>query len=69
MAEYRAIHPYTAQLDGDLSFAKGETIVVLECLENGWWRGCYGEKEGWFPGSYLQVRINHEMNCIAWTLI
>jgi hypothetical protein len=53
---YKSIFPYKAQEEGDLSFDVGETILVLECLENGWWRGCIGEsRAGWFPGNYVEV--------------
>ncbi|ELT90776.1 hypothetical protein CAPTEDRAFT_60366, partial [Capitella teleta] len=51
----KAVFPHHSHQDGDLSFEVGETIVVLECLENGWWRGCYGDQTGWFPGNYVEV--------------
>ncbi len=54
-AEHRAIHPYTAQQEGDLTFDADDTVIVFEMLSNGWWRGCANKQEGWFPGTYVEV--------------
>ena len=56
--EYEAIYPYTAQQEGDLTFNYGDTIIVMERLDNGWWRGCLGDQDGWFPGTYVEVRTD-----------
>ena len=56
-AEYRVLYPYKAQQDGDLTLNEGDIIVVTESHDNGWWRGCLGEQEGWFPGTYVEVCI------------
>lgn len=55
LSAYRVIYPYTASQDGDLPLTEGQTVVVLEMLDNGWWRGVFDGKEGWFPGSYVEV--------------
>ena len=52
---YRAKHAYTATVDGDVSFREGDIIVVVETLENGWWRGVVDGQSGWFPASYVDV--------------
>lgn len=57
ISEHRALHYYAAEDEQDLSFDKGDIILVYEVNENGWWRGKHGEEVGWFPGSYVEVRI------------
>ncbi|ESN99073.1 hypothetical protein HELRODRAFT_67408 [Helobdella robusta] len=52
-------HDYKAVYDDDISLHEGESIIVTETLENGWWRGYTRSKEGFFPGSYVQVRYEH----------
>ena len=47
---------YTPGQDqGDLTFQAGEKMIVIETLASGWWRGYIDEREGWFPGSYVEV--------------
>ncbi|XP_061189006.1 mucin-2-like isoform X2 [Saccostrea echinata] len=53
--EHRALHCYAAEDEHDLSFDKGDTILVYEVNDNGWWRGSRGDEVGWFPGSYVQA--------------
>ena len=49
------LYPYKAQQQGDLTIVEGDVIVVLETVDNGWWMGCHGDREGWFPGTYVEV--------------
>lgn len=53
--EYRAVHGYKAQHETDVSFSTGDSVIVFETQDNGWWRGYTNNMEGWFPGSYVQV--------------
>ncbi len=55
LPEYRALYNFTALQPGDLSLTEGETVVVIASEASGWWRGCVGSQEGWFPGSYVEV--------------
>ena len=55
LIEHRAIYPYSAQQEGDLTLEPDDVVVVLEMLDNDWWRGCKGQQEGWFPGTYVEV--------------
>ena len=55
--EHTAIHAYEAKQEGDLSFEAGDTVIVFEMLANGWWRGCSSGQEGWFPATYVEVRV------------
>ncbi|KAJ3053892.1 hypothetical protein HK097_003130 [Rhizophlyctis rosea] len=54
-----ALFNYTAERDTDLSFKKGDTIVVTK--QGGaeeWWRGRVNDgPEGEFPGNYCRVNV------------
>lgn len=52
----RAIHTFKAEIEKDLSFAKGDIVEVLGVLENGW---CVGKnvktnKKGYFPSNFVK---------------
>ncbi|KAK6173165.1 hypothetical protein SNE40_016673 [Patella caerulea] len=53
--EHKALYNYSSSKSEDLQFEAGDTIVVFETLDNGWWLGCHGEDVGWFPGSYVEL--------------
>ncbi|XP_060065822.1 uncharacterized protein LOC132546141 [Ylistrum balloti] len=53
--EHIAVCPFAAENDQDLSFDIGDTVLVFDTLENGWWLGCNGDDVGWFPGAYVQI--------------
>ena len=57
-SEYRAVFSYESETQGDLQFSEGETVLVYWADENGWWFGSAGSAQGWFPGSYVEVRIS-----------
>ena len=38
-------------------FSKGDTVWVYWGQDNGWWFGAAGGKQGWFPESYVEVRM------------
>ena len=43
---------------GDLSFAEGETILVAEKIDEGWWRGYNSANEfGLFPSNYVKLQV------------
>ena len=46
-------HP---QRDGELTLQKGDIVEVLEKREDGWWKGRLGQKMGWFPSNYIQMK-------------
>lgn len=48
---------YQAQQLDELSLAKGAKILILEKSGDGWWRGQYGNKVGWFPSNYTQEEL------------
>lgn len=54
-----AVAPYTAGGAEQISFAKGEMILVKKKTETGWWEGelqAKGKQRqlGWFPAAYVK---------------
>ena len=43
-----------------MSLSKGARILILEKSGNGWWKGQYGNKIGWFPSNYTQEELTDE---------
>ena len=44
-------HPYA---DDELKLAEGDEVIVLDIVEEGWWRGKIGHKEGIFPSNFVE---------------
>lgn len=40
--------------EDELSFSKGEVILVTRQEEGGWWEGSLYGKMGWFPSNYVR---------------
>lgn len=49
---------YVPQRDDELEMNRGETILVLEMENDGWWRGenSVSSKNGWFPYNYVEKK-------------
>jgi len=57
---------YQAQQLDELSLVKGSRVMILEKSGDGWWRGQYGNKVGWFPSNYTQEEIDDPHTyCVA----
>ncbi len=52
-----ALYDYSAQAEGDLSFAAGTVIEIVQRTAdaNGWWTGRANGVTGVFPGNYVQL--------------
>lgn len=50
---YLAAYDYEATTATNLSLRAGETVLVHEIGEQGWWNGQTGSGAGWFPESYV----------------
>ncbi|CAM9890129.1 unnamed protein product [Lampetra planeri] len=50
----RALYPYDAQDTDELSFNANEVIDVLREDPSGWWTGRLRNKQGLFPGNYVE---------------
>ncbi|XP_057686594.1 SH3 domain-containing YSC84-like protein 1 [Corythoichthys intestinalis] len=50
-----AVHPFTGQQPGDLSFQPGDRITIITKTESqyDWWEGQLGGKRGMFPANYV----------------
>ncbi|XP_061099256.1 cytoplasmic protein NCK1-like isoform X3 [Conger conger] len=44
---------YAAEREDELSLVKGTRVVVMEKCSDGWWRGVYDGRSGWFPSNYV----------------
>lgn len=53
--EYRAVHTFSSDQEGDLQFVKGDSILVFWVHDSGWWYGSKGNMQGWFPRTYVEV--------------
>lgn len=53
---------YTAQQQDELSLTKGETVMVLEKSNDGWWNGRKGSTTGWFPSNYVDLQSHTTEN-------
>lgn len=53
--EFIAKHSFKATQPMQLSFSKGDVVVVTSKLKSGWWQGSLPNGDsGWLPGSYLK---------------
>ncbi|TRZ01509.1 hypothetical protein DNTS_020235, partial [Danionella cerebrum] len=43
---------YAAEREDELSLVKGTRVIVMEKCSDGWWRGSYNGRSGWFPSNY-----------------
>ncbi|XP_047422098.1 SH3 domain-containing protein 19 isoform X2 [Sciurus carolinensis] len=50
----RALHSFTAETGEDLSFTRGDRILILERLDSDWCRGRLRDREGIFPAAFVQ---------------
>uniref|UniRef100_A0A8C5P466 SH3 domain-containing protein 19 n=1 Tax=Jaculus jaculus TaxID=51337 RepID=A0A8C5P466_JACJA len=50
----KALHSFTAETSDDLSFKRGDRILVLERLDSDWYRGRLHDREGTFPAVFVQ---------------
>ena len=44
---------YAAEREDELALVKGTRVVVMEKCSDGWWRGGYEGRSGWFPSNYV----------------
>ncbi|KAH1236894.1 SH3 domain-containing protein 3 [Glycine max] len=51
-----ATHPFSAESEKELSFSKGDFVVVRKVSPSGWSEGECNGKAGWFPSAYVEKR-------------
>ncbi|XP_036397358.1 cytoplasmic protein NCK2 [Megalops cyprinoides] len=49
---------YAAEREDELTLVKGTRVVVMEKCSDGWWRGSYAGRVGWFPSNYVQEEVD-----------
>ena len=57
-SEYHALFSYQPETESELMFSAGDTVWVYWGQDNGWWFGATAGKQGWFPESYIEVRVH-----------
>eukprot|EP01135_Chromosphaera_perkinsii_P006897 Nk52_evm52s621 gene=Nk52_evmTU52s621 len=50
----RAMHDYDPVNEGDLELREGDTVKVLEKVNEGWWKGEFNGEIGMFPANYVE---------------
>lgn len=55
-----AKYPYERKKNDELSFNAGDVIVVLKCIQGGWWKGINSSEpgskvQGWFPVNLVSI--------------
>ncbi|KAH9635603.1 hypothetical protein HF086_012272 [Spodoptera exigua] len=58
----RAIYDYLSKEPGDLSFKKGETILLQKKLDQFWYQGECSGRTGMFPAAYVQALYDFRMS-------
>uniref|UniRef100_A0A8C0YSP6 SH3 domain-containing protein n=1 Tax=Canis lupus familiaris TaxID=9615 RepID=A0A8C0YSP6_CANLF len=49
-----ALHSFTAETNDDLSFKRGDRILILEHVDSDWYKGRLGDREGIFPAVFVR---------------
>lgn len=55
-----ALWDHVTMEDQELAFKAGDVIRVLDASHKDWWWGMGGDREAWFPSSFVRVRVNQE---------
>lgn len=50
----KARYNFKQNNEDELSFNKGDMILVTRQEEGGWWEGTLNGKTGWFPSNYVR---------------
>lgn len=50
----KALFPYEAATDDELTFNEGDIIFIVQKDQAGWWEGELNGKKGWVPANYVQ---------------
>jgi SH3 domain-containing kinase-binding protein 1 len=55
LVRVRATFSFSKRKEGELSFGKGDVIVVLKQHKSGWWKGEFNGQVGLFPSNYCTI--------------
>lgn len=62
LAIAEAVWDQTSLNDDELMFSSGDVINVLFKEDEHWWWGMKDDQEGWFPASYVRLRVVQELS-------
>uniref|UniRef100_A0A3Q2ECE2 Spermatogenesis associated 13 n=2 Tax=Cyprinodon variegatus TaxID=28743 RepID=A0A3Q2ECE2_CYPVA len=55
-----ALWDHVTMEEKELAFKAGDVIRLLDASHKDWWWGRGGDREAWFPSSFVRVRVNQE---------
>ncbi|XP_068880417.1 rho guanine nucleotide exchange factor 4 [Aphelocoma coerulescens] len=55
-----ALWDHVTMDDQELGFKAGEVIEVMDATNKEWWWGRILDSEGWFPASFVRLRVNQD---------
>ncbi len=55
-----AVWDHVTMAERELAFKAGDVIKVLDASNKDWWWGQMDDEEGWFPASFVRVRLSHD---------
>ncbi|TST47705.1 Serine/threonine-protein kinase ATR [Bagarius yarrelli] len=55
-----ALWDHVTMDDQELGFKAGDVIEVVDATNKEWWWGRVQESEGWFPASFVRLRVNQD---------
>nr|XP_012607170.1 rho guanine nucleotide exchange factor 4 [Microcebus murinus] len=55
-----ALWDHVTMDDQELGFKAGDVIEVMDATNREWWWGRVSDGEGWFPASFVRLRVNQD---------
>ncbi|XP_073097709.1 rho guanine nucleotide exchange factor 4 isoform X2 [Manis javanica] len=55
-----ALWDHVTMDDQELGFKAGDVIEVMDATNREWWWGRVTDSEGWFPASFVRLRVNQD---------
>ena len=54
--EAEALYDFRGRTERELSFKKGDILILFEKVSADWWEGACSEQEGLIPDKYIIIR-------------
>lgn len=61
MGKARCMQSFHAEQKGEISLAVGDLVLVTDQGSDGWWEGSCGKRKGIFPGAFVQLMPEWEL--------
>lgn len=52
--KFKALYPYDATCESELSFNEGDVLLIKEQDDNGWWYAELNGNSGYIPNNYVE---------------